>query len=146
MVQLSMMGPLIAEGPALRFSRLGPQIDFLLKKKRWSVPAQHPPREFPLHSCAQRQGFLYFSILPKTVSDSSILMIFKVRNYFMSYKALCLHLKFVVSIKNLNLIININIINISRHFSKGWTVTRVGGGDTIKKNQHFLVFLSNTVG
>lgn len=79
MVQLSMMGPLTAEGPELHLSRLGPQIDFFIKKrkrKRRSVPAQHPPMKLPLHSCARRQEFLYFSILPKTVSDSSILVIF----------------------------------------------------------------------
>lgn len=34
MVQLSMMGPLIAEGPELRLSRLGPQIDFFIKKEK----------------------------------------------------------------------------------------------------------------
>lgn len=37
MVQLSMMGPLIAEGPALCLSRLGLQIDLLLKKKKEKV-------------------------------------------------------------------------------------------------------------
>lgn len=79
MVQLSMMGPLIAEGPELRLSRLGPQIDFFIKKEKGKgevFQLSTLPGNLPLHSCAQRQEFLYFSILPKTVSDSSILVIF----------------------------------------------------------------------